>query len=132
VCHLLLSKGANPSTLDFEGYTPLHWAVENNSPDVVDVLLASGADQTIRNGSGQTANDMVRSLAWARWLRHACLLLRPPAPSCFDFQVAGLKPKHQEPMYVLLRAAAAKQAAAKEQSTLAATIGASSPGGPRR
>lgn len=26
VARLLLSKGANPSTLDFEGYTPLHWA----------------------------------------------------------------------------------------------------------
>lgn len=104
VCRLLLSKGANPSTLDFEGCTPLHWAVENNSPEVVDVLLASGADLSIRNGTGQTANDMV----------------------------GALKQKHQEPMFALLRAAAAKQAAAKEQNTLAATIGASSPGGPRR
>lgn len=26
VCRLLLTKGANPSTLDFEGFTPLHWA----------------------------------------------------------------------------------------------------------
>lgn len=44
-------------------------------------------------------------------------------------QVAALKPKHQDAHYSLLKAAAARQAAAKEQSTLAATIaaGVSSP-----
>lgn len=50
----------------------------------------------------------------------------PPPP-----QVASLKPKHQEAHLALLRAAAARLAAAKVQSTLAATI-AAGPGSPRR
>mmetsp|Transcript_22442 Transcript_22442/g.46795 ORF Transcript_22442/g.46795 Transcript_22442/m.46795 type:complete len:162 (+) Transcript_22442:158-643(+) len=48
----LLSCGANVNVADAEGDTPLHYA---DSLEVARVLLANGADPTIRNSEGKTA-----------------------------------------------------------------------------
>jgi len=102
MCDALLKRGANASVQDYEGlcwergvgvvdfathsrahthtthssagYTPLHWAVENNCVEVVGLLLSSGADPAVKNNAGLTAAD----------------------------KVALLKPKHQGPMLALL------------------------------
>lgn len=39
VVKYLLGKGANPNSQNYNGYTALHWAIENNAIDVAKLLL---------------------------------------------------------------------------------------------
>lgn len=39
VVKYLLCKGANPNSQNYNGYTALHWAIENNAGDVAKLLL---------------------------------------------------------------------------------------------
>lgn len=51
---------ANPcllDSLDKDGYTPLHKAVLKNKIKVVELLLAKGADVSIKDKKGKTALD---------------------------------------------------------------------------
>lgn len=55
----LLHKGANPNpqTLDTLS-TPLHLAVQHDHEDISRLLLAFGADPSIRNAAGETVFDL--------------------------------------------------------------------------
>lgn len=41
--------------------TPLHWAAKRNQTSVVKILLDSGADRSIKNNSGQLAEELATS-----------------------------------------------------------------------
>jgi ankyrin repeat protein len=46
------------NTKDFNGFTPLHYAVRKNSLDLILILLDNGADIGISNDYGQTPLDI--------------------------------------------------------------------------
>ncbi|KAJ8668497.1 hypothetical protein QAD02_010160 [Eretmocerus hayati] len=56
----LIAQGANVNimveseSLHWAGYTPLHFAVENHNPDVVKLLLKSGAKMMVKNSRSLT------------------------------------------------------------------------------
>ena len=54
---LLLAHGANPNTLNDRGQSPLAGAVFKNESDVVETLLAGGADPDL--GTPSAAEAMV-------------------------------------------------------------------------
>jgi ankyrin repeat protein len=58
----LLDGHANPNARDVRGMTPLMLSVaaENQNPDVVKMLLASGADPAVKSADGETALDWAR------------------------------------------------------------------------
>ena len=62
LCALLLERGAKVNTQDFEGYSPLHWAVESAAVATVDILAAAGADVFVRTNEGLTPLDFVENL----------------------------------------------------------------------
>ena len=47
---------------DFEGYSPLHWAVESAATPVVQALIEAGADVFVRTTEGLTPQDFVENL----------------------------------------------------------------------
>ncbi len=59
IIRALLEGGANKNARDICGNTPLHFAVdlEIANPDVITVLLAYGADGTLRNQAKETPFD---------------------------------------------------------------------------
>lgn len=65
----LLLVGADVNALDGEGNTPLHLAVRH-SPALVELLLERGADPSIANRAGETAED------WARERRDRLMIER--------------------------------------------------------
>ncbi len=52
-----LDKGANMNAQDERGNTPLHIAALTGAQVAVQFLLQSGADRTIKNGRGFTAEE---------------------------------------------------------------------------
>lgn len=54
ITQCLLERGAMCNQQDRLGLTPLHWAVENLSTDIVDVLLAYKVNVNIQNDRGYT------------------------------------------------------------------------------
>ena len=50
----LVAAGHNVNAADFEGDTPLHWAVHADNRRAVETLLSLGADPGIKNNQGQT------------------------------------------------------------------------------
>lgn len=58
IMRLLLAAGANPNALDSERKTPLHNALHAKAiPEVVDLLLAHGADPLITTAKNESAID---------------------------------------------------------------------------
>jgi ankyrin repeat protein len=59
---LLLQHGANPNQRGFNDYTPLHKAVEQNNPRAIEILLAAGADRSLRTrlDGRETAGELAR------------------------------------------------------------------------
>ena len=45
----LLEKGANVNAQDYDGNTPLYWAVLGGNKEIVEVLVKVGADINIKN-----------------------------------------------------------------------------------
>ena len=58
---MLLANGADPNLTDYSGWTPLHFAVDNDALELVRVLLEYGGDLTIPNIFGRTSVDLIRS-----------------------------------------------------------------------
>ena len=56
---VLLSFGANPNLIDFEGATPLHIAADSPQKKSIKLLLKSGADPSIRNKFGTKASELI-------------------------------------------------------------------------
>jgi ankyrin repeat protein len=63
--HFLIEHGADINALDNDGQTPMMTAVSQRGDKfangLVEVLLQSGADHSIRDASGSTAMDMART-----------------------------------------------------------------------
>ena len=56
----LLDAGADPNAKSASGGTPLHTAAFTGDGAILDLLLARGADASIKNAQGKTAADIAR------------------------------------------------------------------------
>lgn len=74
ICEMLLDHNADPNILDGQYYQALHLAIEEDQEDVIDVLLARGADVNTGNSTiGLTSSPLIdaafrNNLALARKL----------------------------------------------------------------
>lgn len=57
---LLIKLGASLNIIDNNEYTPLHYAAKSGHTNVVEILLACGADSKIRNSYGMSALELVQ------------------------------------------------------------------------
>jgi len=55
IVKILVEHGAHVDSVDSEGYTPLFYAAQRNTIDMIQYLLDNGADKTHLNTGGQTA-----------------------------------------------------------------------------
>jgi ankyrin repeat protein len=62
---LLLSHGATPDPVEFLEATPLHSAAASGSREIVEKLLAAGADSKRKTKDGKTAADLARQYGHA-------------------------------------------------------------------
>lgn len=63
----LVSKGADVKhTSDFQQWTPLHFAAVQDVPEIVGILVESGADMNAVNEAGQTPGDIAQPEAKAK------------------------------------------------------------------
>ncbi|MBU0719388.1 MAG: ankyrin repeat domain-containing protein [Planctomycetes bacterium] len=69
-----MKRGMSVNAQDDQGNTPLHYAYYQGRQDIVDRLIAYGADPTIRNNDGDTPAD-VREIGRADNLLHAGTVL---------------------------------------------------------
>lgn len=69
VAKLLLEKGANPVMTDNRGDTPLHYAAMSNSPGIIRLLRAAGADPAQKNADGRIPIMDARSAKAAEALK---------------------------------------------------------------
>lgn len=60
IAQTLLESGAHINAQDIDTETPLMNASRSNHPEMVELLLQSGADPAIENAVGQTAFDIAR------------------------------------------------------------------------
>lgn len=58
VALLLIERGAHVDVRQRHGWTPLHGAADNGETDVVEALLAGGADASLTHDGGLTAADV--------------------------------------------------------------------------
>jgi ankyrin repeat protein len=72
ILRLLVEHGADITTVDIDGFTPLHWAVREENVDLARLLVGHGADTTAEDIDGLTplqlaaekeSLDLVRLLA---------------------------------------------------------------------
>ncbi|VDP97579.1 unnamed protein product [Trichobilharzia regenti] len=56
---LLLSRDADPNLPTTEGNTPLHSAACQGHTEVMQKLIAAGADENLKNNQGLTASDLL-------------------------------------------------------------------------
>ncbi len=59
-----LAEGENPSQVDEEGNSPLHYAAMGKSPRVLELLLNAGADPAARDARGRTPRQVCRHAAF--------------------------------------------------------------------
>jgi len=58
ILSLLLSRGANPNTVDLRGFSPLHLAALHNRKEALMLLIGAGADVTIKSKSRLTPHHL--------------------------------------------------------------------------
>jgi ankyrin repeat protein len=59
VIRLLVERGCPPDARSSDqGYTSLHLAANNGNIELIEFLLLSGADRTLRDGTGETPFDL--------------------------------------------------------------------------
>jgi ankyrin repeat protein len=59
VVRFLVERGCPPDArASDQGYTALHLAANNGNVELVEFLLRSGADRSLKTGAGQTAHDL--------------------------------------------------------------------------
>jgi ankyrin repeat protein len=58
VSRLLVAHGADVNTAEHGGFVPLHQAAEHGDGELVELLLAAGADPDVRLDDGRTAADI--------------------------------------------------------------------------
>ncbi len=66
-----LAEGENPSQVDEEGNSPLHYAARARSPRALELLLAAGADPAARDARGRTPREVCRHVAFLAPLKAA-------------------------------------------------------------
>ena len=75
---LLLREDANPNIQDFDMRTPLHWAALKGHYDVVSILVGYGAERSIIDAAGLTAEALAKEAGEslvAHMLSHGASLL---------------------------------------------------------
>ena len=60
----LANNQTDISQIDEDGYTMLHNEVIGGNKTIVEVLLAAGADPSVRTASGKTALDFAKQSKW--------------------------------------------------------------------
>ncbi len=59
-----LAEGENPTQVDEEGNSALHFAAKGASPRALELLLAAGADAAVRDAQGRTPREVCRHAAF--------------------------------------------------------------------
>ena len=57
---LLLERGMSPDQPNYEGNTPLHYAVNANYLKIIDLLIFYGADEKAENKNGDSPWELMR------------------------------------------------------------------------
>lgn len=65
----LITVGADLNSKGDMGYTPLHYAVEQEHEDIVALLINKGADKNIKNSDGELPIDMAKMLNKIKMLK---------------------------------------------------------------
>ena len=72
IVEFLIEKGAKINAQNNNGLTPLHMAVEYDYFEVVQTLLAAGADKEVRNNEGCEARTGIEGKKCLQLLAFAC------------------------------------------------------------
>ena len=59
---ILLEANAQVNVADKVGCTPLHWAAQQKSPELLKLLLDKGADPAAKDHRGLTAHDVTQQV----------------------------------------------------------------------
>jgi uncharacterized protein len=62
IVQLLINHVANPNAQQQNDVTPLHAAAHNNSLEIVQILLKSGADKDLKTKDGKSARDFAEEI----------------------------------------------------------------------
>lgn len=60
IVHSLLRHGATVNDMDLFGDTPLHVAAKHGHKEIIEMLIDSGGDRTIKNLKGETPGIPLR------------------------------------------------------------------------
>ncbi|VDP89222.1 unnamed protein product [Echinostoma caproni] len=70
IIDLLIKNGADINSATIEGNTPLHAAAYVGNADIMKQLLEAGADATLKNAKGLTADDILRESSLKEFESH--------------------------------------------------------------
>lgn len=80
IAKILIEKGATINAIENDAYrkeTPLHNAIDEVHPEIVDVLLRNGADITLEDADGRNAIHILANIkATGQWDKNAEIILK--------------------------------------------------------